>query len=103
MRDFLLAESRQSSFAFKSAEEGVVEALLCREESSVELVFVVLVDPLPLVESQPRLHKVAPHSAAFAECQAQTRVTGVTQIGTPYWKLRWLSENLEKRPTSPLE
>lgn len=48
--DFLLAESFQSSCAFRSAEEGVVEALLCREELSVEFVFVVLDDPLPLAE-----------------------------------------------------
>lgn len=52
--DFLLADSLQSSCAFRSAEEGVVEALLCLEELSVEFVFVVLDDPLPLAqESAP--------------------------------------------------
>lgn len=48
--DFLTAEFFQSSCEFRSAEEGVVEALLCREELSVEFVFVVLDDPLPLAE-----------------------------------------------------
>lgn len=48
--DFLLADSFQSSCPFKSADDAVVEALLCREELSVELVFVVLDDPLPLAE-----------------------------------------------------
>lgn len=46
--DFLF--NFQSSCELRSAEEGAVEALLCREELSVELVFVVFEDPLPLVE-----------------------------------------------------
>lgn len=37
-----------SSCPVKSADDGAVETLLCRDESSVEAVFVVLEDPLPL-------------------------------------------------------
>lgn len=33
---------------FKSVEEGAVEALLCREELSVDVALVVLETPLPL-------------------------------------------------------
>lgn len=39
---FLWFASFQSSWPLRSAEDGVVEALLCREELSVELVFAVL-------------------------------------------------------------
>lgn len=42
-----LLECRQSSWA-RSAEEGAVEALLCREEASVDVALVVLEAPLPL-------------------------------------------------------
>ena len=39
---------RQSSWPPRSADEGAVEELLLREELSVEAVFVVLDEPLPL-------------------------------------------------------
>ena len=45
---------RHSSCPPKSADEGAVEALLWREELSVEAVFVVLDDPLPLVKEVRR-------------------------------------------------
>jgi hypothetical protein len=40
---------RQSSWPPVSADDGAVEALLCREELSVEVVFVVFEEPLPLL------------------------------------------------------
>lgn len=51
--DFLFA-FLQSSCPLTSAEEGAVDALLCREEVSVEVVLVVLDDPLPLSSCQYR-------------------------------------------------
>lgn len=46
VRDFLF--DFHSSCPLRSAVEGAVDALLCREELSVEVVLVVLDDPLPL-------------------------------------------------------
>lgn len=45
----LLFANFHSSCAFRSAEDGVVDALLWRDELSVEFVLVVLDDPLPLL------------------------------------------------------
>ena len=44
----LLFEVRHSSCPPKSAEDGAVDALLWRDELSVEAVLVVLDEPLPL-------------------------------------------------------
>lgn len=59
--DFLFA-CRQSSWPLKSAEDGVVEALLCLEELSVEM---VLDDPLPLVKESATYPLGAPFSRAL--------------------------------------
>lgn len=87
--DFLLPANFQSSCPLKSVEEGVVEALLCREELSVELVFVVLDDPLPLAEElvryPPKL--LRPPLRESPRNQVETRVTRVTKFGHPCRKL----------------
>lgn len=48
-RGFLAVVFLNSScWWLRSAEEGAVETLLCREEVSVDMVLVVFEDPLPL-------------------------------------------------------
>lgn len=70
MCDFLF--NFQSSCPFRSAEDGVVDALLCREELSVELVFVVLEDPLPLAaESAP-----SPPNCPVADVKSRHELPG---------------------------
>lgn len=56
IEDFLLA-CRQSSWPLKSVEDGVVEALLCLDELSVEI---VLDDPLPLAKESATYPLEAP-------------------------------------------
>lgn len=79
VKDFLLP-NLQSSWPLKSAEDGVVEALLCLDELSVELVFVVLDDPLPLVRSQPCTHSMLHPDLSLVrhEVSPETRVARVT-------------------------
>lgn len=76
--DFLF--NFHSSWPPKSAEEGAVDALLCREELSVELVLVVLDDPLPLAKESAQSPPWAPFLGTSSR---DTSYRGYQDSGAP--------------------
>lgn len=92
MCDFLF--NLQSSWPFRSAEEGAVDALLCREELSVELVFVVLEDPLPLAaESAPY-----PPNGPIADVKSRHELPGLPRLAPRVGNWKGPGSHSLKRP-----